>query len=244
MKQQCPSVFAILVTITAASLGIMLGMLYTQDAIGVQQAPQQPTQQTSTGAQGLAGLPKVWPLAPHEAPSWFFKGVQHVRAKHQGDARLIPLCNDSFVDKHPLAAADYERSFTPGSVCSMPPGLLHKIQSGAPVRIVAVGGSMTQGRECIDGKRAWQTCAWPSRMHDRLNEIFSGSNITVKNAALPGFSYSNWLASGMLDSLTEADVVIVDQQVNSQVGAGFLQWLYKVDLSLAARAFECMYGRQ
>lgn len=229
MKQSpnaCP-VFALLVV--AAAFGFIMGMYYIEDTSGVPRAHnyiplasryqqvQQLLSQTQTAelAHNL-DLPKVWPFAP-EQPRWAFKGVLKPPVA-EGEMDLIPLCNASFVEQHPLSDSDYARSYTPGEPCrSLPPGLLQKIQSGQAVRIVVVGGSMTQGRRCFDGKRSWQSCAWSSRLEDRLREVFSGKNITVHNAALPGFSYGHWLSSGMLESLTEADVVVIDEQVNSHV---------------------------
>lgn len=102
----------------------------------------------------------------------------------------------------------------------MPPDLLQKLDSGHPVEITVLGGSMTQGRRCLDGVRWQRDCSWSSRVQDRLRETFPAGNITVLNKAMPGFSYGHWVQSGMLDGLVQTDVLIIDEQVNSHVGAG------------------------
>jgi hypothetical protein len=216
----------------AAAFGFIIGMYYMEANTGMpsvhdyillaskQQhqvllSPQQQAEKLTMLQQ--LDLPAVWPFAP-EQPRWAFKGVQKA-SMTDGEADLIPLCNATFVERHPLTDSDYERSYTPGGPCSMPPGLLQKIQSGAAVKIIVVGGSMTRGRACFDGNRTLETCAWSSRLQARLNEVFQDSNITVVNKALPGFSYSNWTGSGMFGGLVDADVLIVDEQVNSHVSS-------------------------
>jgi hypothetical protein len=159
----------------------------------------------------------AWPSDLHPT-SWQFSGVQKPRIA-EGDIQLVPLCNASFVRQYPLTNADFERSYIPGSPCSMPPGLLQKMSSGQPVAITVVGGSMTQGRRCLDGKRWQRECSWSSRLQDRLRETFPTGNITVHNKAIPGYSYGHWLQSGMLDGLVQADVLVIDEQVNSHVSA-------------------------
>lgn len=168
----------------------------------------------------------AWPSDIHYT-SWQFKGVQMPRVA-EGDIELVPICNASFVRQYPLTSTDFKRSYIPGSPCSMPPGLLQKMSSGQPVTITVVGGSMTQGRRCIDGQRWQRECSWTSRLQDRLRETFPTGNITVQNKAIPGFSYNHWLQSGMLDGLVQADVMIIDEQVNSHVSAGTgVSWAYK-----------------
>lgn len=159
-----------------------------------------------------------WPdFASLNHTSWQFKGVQKPPAA-EGDMDLIPICNSTFLQQHPLSDADYRRSYRPGGPCSMPPNLLDKLSSGQPVNIKVVGGSMTQGRRCFDGKRAWRECAWSSRLQDRLQETFPNANVTVHNVAIPGYSYGHWLQSGMIDGLvSQTDILVVDEQVNSHV---------------------------
>lgn len=100
----------------------------------------------------------------------------------------------------------------------MPPGILERLQSGLPVRIVAIGGSMTAGHACFDGDRNGRACAWPQRMQERLLQMFPDhSNITVANMATPGQDYTAALSSGRIRNMIDADVLLVDLQVNSQV---------------------------
>lgn len=164
------------------------------------------------------GSTSVWPSDIHYT-SWQFKGVQMPKIA-EGDIDLVPICNASFVRQYPLTGLDFQRSYIPGNPCSMPSGLLQKMSSGQPVQITVVGGSMTQGRRCVDGVRWQRECSWSSRLQDRLHESFPTGNITVHNKAIPGFSYGHWLQSGMMDGLVQADVLVIDEQVNSHVSAG------------------------
>lgn len=140
---------------------------------------------------------------------------------------LAPWCNATFSKKHPLTAADYERSFTPGGACSMPRGLLDALETGSrEVTISVVGGSMTHGVKCLDGEHSSCRdkmcenfkCAWPNKMQSRLQQLFPAGRVSVRNKARSGWSYSTWLESGAIDMLVETDVLIIDLQINSQVG--------------------------
>lgn len=171
-----------------------------------------------SAATGVHNADEAWP-SPLLYTAWKFKGVQHPHTA-EGDIALVPLCSASFTEHHPLTASDYQRSYRSGHPCNMPPGLLQKIQAGEPVKITVVGGSMTQGLRCYDGKRIMQACAWSRRLQDRLRETFPQANITVHNAALRGFSYGQWVVSGMFDGLVDTDVAIIDEQANSHVSVG------------------------
>lgn len=186
---------------------------------GPQHVPQQPSLPLISSPE-LSSPPEAeadtWPLEALHPSEWTFKGVQLPKIA-EGDMDLVPVCNSTFYKQHPFNIEDYERSYTPGATCSMPADLLYKIKTGKPVLITVVGGSMTQGRRCTDGKRGWTHCAWSSRLDDRLKEAFPNSNVTVNNIAMPGFSYGHWLKNGMMDGMAHADVVIIDEQVNSHV---------------------------
>lgn len=85
---------------------------------------------------------------------------------------------------------------------------------------------MTVGANCIDGSRSGLQCAWPQRVLEHLLLLFPNASITLHNKAQGGRHYAAWIESGELDGLvTEADVLLIDLQVNSQVGFwGVWQW--------------------
>jgi hypothetical protein len=132
---------------------------------------------------------------------------------------MCTYCNSSFTKQYPFTQAEhFQRSIHPGSPCSMPPDLLERLQRGSRnFTINIVGGSMTTGAGCVDGSRHQTTCAWGARMQDRLMQMFPKANLTVRNKVVPGRSYRNWLESARLAELSDADVLVVDLQVNSQV---------------------------
>jgi hypothetical protein len=100
----------------------------------------------------------------------------------------------------------------------MPGDIINKLHAGDELRITVVGGSVTFGTHCQDLTATGTECAWPQRMQDRLQQVFSNANITVRNSARPGHSYRSWLESGDLMQLLDTDILLVDLQVNSQVG--------------------------
>lgn len=101
----------------------------------------------------------------------------------------------------------------------MPQDMLRNLQSGQAVRITVVGGSVTVGHNCKDGNKTGTSCAWPQQLQQRLQQVFPNASITLRNKARPAYSYRNWLESGaMLDLLVDTDILLVDLQVNSQVG--------------------------
>jgi hypothetical protein len=55
-------------------------------------------------------------------------------------------------------------------------------------------------------------------MQDRLHQLMPAAQFGIRNVARPSWSYSTWLESGMVDTLAETDILIIDLQVNSQVG--------------------------
>jgi hypothetical protein len=99
----------------------------------------------------------------------------------------------------------------------MPSDLLARLRAGDTIRMAVVGGSMTYGSGCNDGDRDNYACAWPRRFQERLQQVFPDANISVSNLAQPGWSYTPWLTSGLVDSLVAFDVVLIDLLVNSQV---------------------------
>lgn len=54
-------------------------------------------------------------------------------------------------------------------------------------------------------------------MKDRLELLYPSGRVTVRNMAQPAWSYSRWLEAGVIDTLVQSDVLIIDLQVNSQV---------------------------
>ena len=169
-----------------------------------------------------------WPSTLPPAP-WPFPGVQAFHS--ESDVALSQWCNDTFSRQHPLTAADYDGAYTPGGACSMPAGLLEALESGSrELTVAVVGGSMTHGSGCYEGPNRWlptcraqdkkcysKRCAWPSRMKDRLQLSYPSSRLTVRNMAQPAWSYARWLEAGVIDTLVQSDVLIIDLQVNSQV---------------------------
>jgi len=171
-----------------------------------------------------------WPPSVPTAP-WQFPGVWG--AYSESDTTLTPWCNATFSKQHPLTPADYDRSFTPGGNCSMPHGLYDVLESGSrELVITVVGGSMTLGTNCLPSSNPddWDPscpkydrhcnnllCSWPSKMQSRLQQLFPAGRISLRNKARPSWSYTTWLEAGVIDTLVETDVLIIDLQVNSQV---------------------------
>lgn len=111
----------------------------------------------------------------------------------------------------------------------MPSDLLDALESGSrEVVVTVVGGSMTHGVNCLEGHHSScpenfrmcynLQCSWPSKMQDRLRQLFPAGRVSVRNKARPAWGYGNWLESGEIGMLVETDVLIIDLQVNSQVG--------------------------
>ena len=172
-----------------------------------------------------------WPPSVPAAP-WQFPGVNGVNGSYsESDVTLTPWCNATFSKQHPLSAADYDRSFTPGGNCSMPHGLYDVLESGSrELVITVVGGSMTLGTNCLEGSMATNPrcplydrhcnnllCAWPNKMHSRLQQLLPAARVSVRNKARPSWSYTTWLEAGVIDMLVDTDVLIIDLQVNSQI---------------------------
>lgn len=147
------------------------------------------------------------------ALNWTFPGVQQCFG--ESDVSLCSWCNWTFTKQYPFVLEQFSRAYIPGA--RMPPGLLHKLQTGRPVSISIVGGSVTAGRDCRDGSRSQKGCAWPSRLQDRLLQLYPGANLTVVNLAMPAHHYFAWLTRGELSEAVQADVMLVDLQVNSVV---------------------------
>jgi hypothetical protein len=150
--------------------------------------------------------------------TWRVPGVKECNV--EGDSSICSWCNATFTKQHPLSPQHFQRAYLPGRACSMPTVVLQKLQSGEPLHVHVLGGSMTHGTGCNDGLRSGPACAWPSRLQQRLMQAYPAANITVSNKARPGSHYGAWLAAGDLESLLEgADLVIIDLQVNSQVSS-------------------------
>lgn len=166
----------------------------------------------------------------HMAPAqWTFPGASNCTGEINNTA-LCQWCNATFLQQYPLSPEMLERSYIPGSPCSMPSNLLDMLRSGAPVKLAVIGGSMTMGTHCFDSERPElskmtvsplfyksTTCPWMYKMQKRLQQLFPAANISIANHARGGFSYGEHLSLGTLKAATDADVLFIDMQVNSQV---------------------------
>jgi len=173
---------------------------------------QQPVLPAAAAAAAAAAVE----AQPHSslAPNWSFTGVQQCVA--EGDPDACTWCNSTFTVRYPLMAEHFQHAFIPGQPCSMPPGVLQRLQSNQSITIAVIGGSMTAGHGCFDQRHGSQ-CAWPAKLQHRLQEMYPNASITVKNLARPGFSYTDVLSSGHIHTALNADVLLIDLQVNSQV---------------------------
>lgn len=137
---------------------------------------------------------------------------------HEGSYPYIcEFCNKELNNKFPLLQNDFERSFTAGDVIKWI-AFKTKISSKQPIVIAVIGGSMTYGHNCNDRLRGtYKECAWPSILQKMFKLKFPDSTISVKNFAIPAFSYSQWVQNGHLLREIIADLFIVDLSVNSQI---------------------------
>lgn len=150
--------------------------------------------------------------------TWRIPGVRECHA--EGDNSICPWCNSTFTKQHPLSLQHFQRAYLPGEPCSMPAAVLQKLHSGEPLHISVLGGSMTEGVACNDGIRQQSACAWPSRLQERLMQVYPAANITVSNKARRGSHYGAWLEAGDLETFLDgADTLMIDLQVNSQVSS-------------------------
>ena len=65
--------------------------------------------------------------------------------------------------------------------------------------------------------RQYLQCAWPNKLQARLQQLYPSARVVVRNMAQPAWSYSRWVEAGVIDTLVQTDVLIVDLQVNSLV---------------------------
>ena len=69
---------------------------------------------------------------------------------------------------------------------------MRQLEAGAPVTVVAVGGSVTAGVMCTEGKRALQACCWSRRVFDWISEAANGT-ATYRNVARAGTTSTGFL---------------------------------------------------
>ena len=69
---------------------------------------------------------------------------------------------------------------------------MRQLDAGAPVTVVAVGGSVTAGVMCTEGKRALQACCWSRRVFDWISEAANGT-ATYRNVARAGTTSTGFL---------------------------------------------------
>jgi hypothetical protein len=150
--------------------------------------------------------------------TWHLPGVRECHG--EGDNSICQWCNSTLTKHHPLKFQHFQRAYLPGRACSMPTAVLQKLRYGEPLQISVLGGSMTEGVACNDGFRKESACAWPSRLQERLMQVYPAANITVSNKARRGSHYGAWLEAGDLETFLDgADILIIDLQVNSQVSS-------------------------
>lgn len=196
---------------------------------------------SSKGAQ-TGQAPGLQDLSLQAEVEWDFLGLMG-SCQSEGDPAICGWCNSTFSKQNPIAWEDRKRSYRQGGACGMPDSVLKKVQAGSNVIISVVGGSMTHGNGCEEGGLTRQECAWPKRMRKRLSMLLPDANITINNLAQPGWHYGSWVQNGNFKALNNTDILIVDDQVNSQIyGTDHMTQMQELDellytvLSIAAES--------
>ena len=80
-----------------------------------------------------------------------------------------------------VSSAVLRRAYSAGDASRLK-AFMSRVDAGAGVTVVAVGGSVTAGVMCVEKKVALQACSWSRRVFDWLRAA-NGGNATYRNVA-------------------------------------------------------------
>ena len=111
-----------------------------------------------------------------------------------------------------LIAADASARAFPARRWSRLEGFLLKVRAQQAVHVVALGSSMTLGKECnTDLMSAVNPpCAWPARLERMLSLLFAPAAVRVTNLARNGYNTRVWAMENVetIRELRSADLIV------------------------------------
>jgi hypothetical protein len=129
--------------------------------------------------------------------------------------------------QYPLSQAMLARSIPYATHDRRLHGALERAQSGQPITIVVIGGSVTQGHACtsdVTGRSVTTSeCSWVSRFTEWARARFPTTGITVRNGALSACNSLCQLPqlSRTLPRDQPADIVVIDVSSNDAMALDF-----------------------
>lgn len=119
---------------------------------------------------------------------------------------------------YPLSVADFKRITSTARYGKLQP-LLRNLAQGRRISVLVLGGSMTCGINCGQGKLIFKECAWPARFAKWLQEKFPRASVEMHNAARPGTPLRPQLAmmGVLMQELKHVDLILVDTLINDRV---------------------------
>ena len=155
--------------------------------------------------------PEMGWAAPQTGSSWpaaASGAVGHHRVVRIGAAEA----RWSESDCPSLMSAEASARAFPARRWSRLEAFLLKLRAQQAVHIVALGSSMTLGKEC-DTDRMVATnppCAWPARLEALLSQLFAPATVRVSNLARNGYNTRVWAMENVetIPELRQADMII------------------------------------
>ena len=147
-------------------------------------------------------------VAPQTGSTAASGAVGHHRAVRIGAAEA----RWSESDCPSLISAEASARAFPARRWSRLEAFLLKLRAQQAVHIVALGSSMTLGKEC-ETERMVATnppCAWPARLEALLSQLFAPATVRVSNLARNGYNTRVWAMENVetIPELRQADMII------------------------------------